>query len=262
MFVLKKIVSQFLYPFPVCLLFAIIGVVLLWCTRRQKTGKVLVSLSVTGLLAFSYGLLPRLLIEPLERTFPPLAPALSRGTSVAPALPSVSWVAVLAGGVKVDPQLPATSQLGTSSLVRLVEGIRLHRHLPGSKLLLSPGFHLASVPTREIVSAAAQALGVDQQNIAVGPYVRDTHEEAVAFQTFVGREPFILVTSALHMPRAMALFTKLHMRPIPAPAGHWVTPRLRTSVGSFIPGPGWLGYSAAAIHEYVGMLWAKLRGQA
>ena len=262
MFVLKKIVSQLLYPLPVCLLLAIIGVVLLWCTRRQKTGKVLVSLSVMGLLAFSYGLLPRLLLEPLERTFPPLAPAAYRATSVAPDLPAVSWVAVLAGGLRVDPQLAATSQLNPSSLARLVEGIRLHRHLPESKLLLSAGFPLDAVPTRNIVSAAAQALGVEPRNIVVSPYVRDTHEEAVAFQTFVGREPFILVTSAVHMPRAMALFTKLYMRPIPAPADHRITPPLGTAPDRFFPRPRWLGHSAAAIHEYVGMLWAKFRGQA
>ncbi len=42
MFVLKKIVSQFLLPLPAATVFFVVGLGLLWFSRRQKLGKILV----------------------------------------------------------------------------------------------------------------------------------------------------------------------------------------------------------------------------
>ena len=60
----------------------------------------------------------------------------------------------------------------------------------------------------------AEALGVER--IAMLDTARNTHAEAVAAAELVGDASLILVTSASHMPRAMALFRAQGLDPIPA----------------------------------------------
>ena len=99
MFMLKKIVALFFYPVPLCLEILAVGLLLLWCTRRQRAGKVMVTLG-TGLLAvlsFSWG--PNLLLKPLEQGYPPLRHP--------PTQTSVTWIVVLGGGYIPTPHFPA-----------------------------------------------------------------------------------------------------------------------------------------------------------
>jgi len=49
---------------------------------------------------------------------------------------SIKWVVVLGGGHYTDPKLPVTDQLSAASIVRLIEGIRLHNKFSNSKLFV------------------------------------------------------------------------------------------------------------------------------
>lgn len=115
------------------------------------------------------------------------------------------------------------------------------------------------------MAAAAQDLGVPKESIVIGPLALDTPQEAVQLQPTLGDSPFILVTSALHMQRSIALFTKLGMQPVPSPAAY-VTKDVEqsggtlTGPGNFFPQAHMLDAATRGIHEYVGTLWAKLRG--
>ena len=73
--------------------------------------------------------------------------------------------------------------------------------------------------------------------------------------------PFVLVTSASHMPRAMGMFRKLGMHPIPGPTGHRIKDSQGPHPSSFFPHASNLLRSETVFHEYLGMAWAKLRGQ-
>ena len=70
--------------------------------------------------------------------------------------------------------------------------------------------------------------------------------------------PFILITSHYHMPRAMALFNKEGLYPTAAP-----TNELRKGYSKFlsIPNGDDLKQTETALHEYIGLLWSKLRNQ-
>jgi uncharacterized SAM-binding protein YcdF (DUF218 family) len=88
----------------------------------------------------------------------------------------------------------------------------------------------------------------------------------------VGQKPFILVTSACHLRRAMAIAHKLGMTPVAAPACIW-------TLQEFPPGKPWstwaikvlksfgypsvarLGALQLAYHEYVGFIWYRLLGR-
>ena len=100
-----------------------------------------------------------------------------------------------------------------------------------------------------------------ERDIILESKPKDTKDEALLIKPLVGNEPFVLVTTASHIPRSMALFRKLGMDPIPSPVGHSVSDNQGLSFYSFFPNAGNLGKADLAIHEYLGMTWAKLRGQ-
>ena len=261
MFFMKKLVSQFLYPLQFSSLILVAGVLLVLYSRRRKLGA---SLSVIGLIllfGFSFGPLSGRLLSPLERPFTPLF------TSHRPTTPNkaeIQWIVVLAGGHGTAPHLPATSQLSPASLARVVEGVRLHQHLPHSRLVFSGGVVVAKgVSNGAVMAAAARELGVDPQHVVVGPLAHDTHGEAVALRHVVGARPFVLVTSATHMPRSMALFRQVGLHPIASPGDYKIrsTEDKRIHLSHFFPQAGTLNNSTSAMHEYFGMLWSKLTNQ-
>ena len=70
MFLFKEIIGPLLLPMPFCLLLIIVGLILLWSTRRQKAGRLLVSAGSLLLLFFGYGISTKWLLGPLERQTP------------------------------------------------------------------------------------------------------------------------------------------------------------------------------------------------
>ena len=259
MFLFKKIISPLLLPVPFCLLLLTTGLILLWFTRKQKAGKIFVSVGVVLLTLLSYSAIPSLFLKSLEYDYPPII-SISEVTRRNPAS-SIKWIVVLGGGHTSSPQLPSTSQLSSASLVRLVEGIRLHRELPGSKLILSEGSIWDRASGAEVMAKVAQSLGVDSQNIVLEASSKDTEDEARLILPVIGKDEFILVTSASHMPRAMALFTKMGMNPIPAPTDYWTKEVTYIHPGLFYPNATGLRKAETALYEYWGMAWAKLRGK-
>ena len=117
------------------------------------------------------------------------------------------------------------------------------------------------VPNAKIMADVAEAIGVNKQDLVLESLSKDTKDEARLIQKIVGKDQFILVTSASHMPRSVALFKKHGMHPIPAPTDYFVKKRQRVSPGIFFPSAGDLYKTERAFHEYLGMVWAKLRGQ-
>jgi uncharacterized SAM-binding protein YcdF (DUF218 family) len=255
MFLLKKIVGPFFFPLSLCLEVLILGLVLLWFTKKQRAGKVIVSAGVLLLLLLSYGPLPEMLLRPLEYSFSPLLEPKD--------VPQARWIVVLGAGHTQDPRLPPNSQLSGAALFRLVEGIRIHKSLPGSKLILSGGALWESVPEARVMADVALALGLEQQNLILESVSKDTEEEARLIQEMVGNNLFVMVTSASHMPRAMALFKKLGMQPIPAPTDYGVKGGQGQEVipSGFFPGAEVLQKAETAVYEYLGLAWAKLRGR-
>ena len=173
----------------------------------------------------------------------------------------VKWVVVLGGGHTSDPQLPITNQLSDASTARLIEGIRLHNMLPESKIILSGGGLFDPVPNAKIMADVALSIGVDKEDLVLESVSKDTKDEAGLIQKIVGKDQFILVTSASHMPRSVSLFKKYGMHPIPAPTDFVVKKHQRVSPAMFFPSASDLYKTERAFHEYLGIAWAKLRGQ-
>jgi len=262
MFILKKIISAFLFPLPFSLLLSFLGLYLLWFTTKQRAGKIVVSVGLVILTLFSYRVIADKLLRPLERQYD--AFEMNDSSSLTPIIKnedSIKFVVVLGGGHTSDPELPLISQIGKGSLVRLIEGIRIYRKYPGAKLLLSGGNVHDPVSEAEIMARVAMEIGIPERDIILESESKDTRDEALFIKPIVGSEPFVLVTTASHIPRSMALFKKLGMNPIPSPIGHSVRDRQGLHYYSFFPNTGNLFKTELAIHEYLGLTWAKLRGQ-
>jgi len=252
MFLLKKIVAPLFFPIPLILGILFLGLFLVWLTRRQKTGKIVVLIGIVFLGILSYGAISDPLLRPLEYQYPPLLSLEN--------IQNIKWIVVLGGGHTSDPKLPITSQLSEASLIRLVEGIRIHNGLPKSKLILSGGSVFEKISNAQVLADVAIAIGVKKEDLILEDVSKDTEDEARLIQEIVGQEQFILVTSASHMPRSMALFKKLGMNPIPAPTDYLVKESQEISPGMFYPSVNGLCKAERAFYEYLGLAWAKLRG--
>ena len=261
MFVLKKIIAQLFFPGTLCLEILIAGLILLLFTQKQKAGKIILSVGVILFTLLSYPALSNTFLRRLEYRYPPLITTATSDFVPGEAVPQVRWIVVLGGGHISDPNIPITSQLSGASLVRLIEAIRLHNQIPGSKLILSEGKVFDLVPGAETMAEVAKALGVKQEDLILESESKDTIDEARLIKSIVGNDTFILVTSASHMPRSMGMFRKLGMNPIAAPAEYIVKENQGISPGDFFPSSGGLRRAEGVIYEYLGLIWAKLRGQ-
>ena len=253
MFLIKKIVAPFFLPTTLVFSLLLLGICFLWFTRKQKFGKFLVTVSFVILALCSYNIIGNVLLGGLEKRYPPL---LTVSNHV-----DVPWVVVLGGGIAPDNNLPDHDQLSGSSLSRLIEGIRIHRLIPGSRLLLSGGAVFGMVSEAAVMAETAVSLGVNRAELYLDKRSKDSKDQAQEVKKIVGSGGFILVTSAAHMPRVMALFEKQGLTPIPAPTNYQVKKRQHISPGMFFPGSSNLRKAEYAIHEYLGLIWAKLRGQ-
>jgi len=253
MFLLKKILSPLFFPLTLVLGILLLGLFLVSLTRRRRTGKIFVLIGVLLLGMLSYDGVSDRLLRPLEYQYPPLLSLEN--------IQNVKWIVVLAGGHTSDPKLPITSQISGNSLVRLIEGIRIYNGLPKSKLILSGGSSFEKISNARVLADVAIAIGIKKQDLILEDVSKDTEDEASLIQEIVSQEQFVLVTSASHMPRSMALFKKLGMDPIPAPTDYLVKESQEMNPNQFYPKAENLHKAERAFHEYLGIAWSKLRGR-
>jgi uncharacterized SAM-binding protein YcdF (DUF218 family) len=241
MFLFKKLLGALLNPLMLCLILLLAGLALLRGASRPKAGKILVSLGTLLLVLVSYPFLPQALLSPLERRYPPLV---SLDRLQAPGQAPIKWIVVLGG-----------------DLDRTVEGLRLFRQLPGSKMIFTGGSIFGCSAGAVEGAKISLYVGVQPEDIVLETGPRDTEGEARLVKDLVARDRFILVTSAYHMPRAMALFKKQGLAPVPAPTGFLLGEDFHLSPWLFLPSADNLRTTEIAVHEYLGLAWGWLRGK-
>ena len=256
-FILKKIVSRLFFPLPLCIELMGIGLVLHLFSRKKKTASLFLGCGFLLLILFSLQGPSNLLLCPLESIYKPAFSKIS-STHV---LPKIHWIVVLGGDTLSAKNRPANSSLGTSSLARIVEGVRLARIFPRAHLILTgsggPG---DPDSTAGLMARTAISLGINASRITRIGQAKDTPDEArMTARIIPPTDRLILVTSASHLPRAMRLFQKQGLSPIPAPAFFLSKKTSRQSVMNFIPSARNLQRSERAIYEYMGLLWSSLR---
>ncbi len=260
MFFLKKLISEFLLPLSLVLECLFLAILLIF-SRWQKLAKTLLVISFILLLTLSFRPVTDNLLAPLERQYQPLMLKTPDRSVIAKDFGRIKWIVVLGGGYVTDPRLPEISNLSPPSLSRLTEGIRIYNELPGRKLLLSGAGYPHEPSLAEVMAHVAVDLGVKRSDIVLDEQARDTEEEARVIHSLVKSDPFILITSAFHMPRSMDLFRHYGMNPVADPTDFLVKENRVPNILSYFPGPESLTNAAIASHEYLGMLWSRIRGK-
>jgi uncharacterized SAM-binding protein YcdF (DUF218 family) len=255
LFWLKKIVSFPAQPLPAALLLMLAGAILLR-TKRRRLGRVLFIAGLVVIVAITNTGVAHLLTDPLEHRYA----AIPELHDELPAdLADAQAVVVLGSGHLDDPRLSAVNQLFPSGLSRLMEGLRLLHHLPQAQLIVSGAPGLSRLAYAQVAETAARSLGVEPSRIARMDDPRDTHDEVTELTRRLGDKPFVLVTSAAHMPRAMAMCQKVGLHAHPAPADYRLDQWSWSDLLSWNAGA--LDASTRSLHEWVGRIWAWLRGQ-
>lgn len=187
-----------------------------WFLKKKRLYKWLAIVSGVWFLVVSTPLVSVIIINSLEDRYQPLyVEELEE--------PDAGYhIIVLGGGHGFDDRLPANSLLSQNALGRLSEGIRLHRQLPNSKLVLSGSTSTPGRTTQaEMLQQTAVLLGIDEAATLIQKEPANTYEEARTYAMNYGNtHPVILVSSATHMPRAMMMFERFGIKPIPSPTNY------------------------------------------
>lgn len=237
-------------PLPVGMLLFLLGILLLYKHKYFKA-KIVLSLSFVWIFLISYSPLVNHILYKYEVVYPALK-----------TIPkNIQYIYVLGGGHHTDEAHPITSKVNEPSSVRLNEGIRLYQLLDKKATIIVSGYSGLFDPTPGAVmqKRLALALGVKENKLHMEPTPKDTEDEAHAAKKYIGDTPFIVVTSASHMKRALKIFNNEGLYPVPAPTNHLAN----------IKHPNYAGiFSATALrkshivwHEILGSLWQKIKSE-
>lgn len=250
LFLSKKITSVFVYPLGQALLLLTLALAVLLFKKSRWLALTCVCLGVTILLVFSIEMTSFHLLKSLENRaghFQDPSKLEEQGVKLI----------VVMGGSIVAGGIPPAESWGPS-ILRVMEGIRLAKGIRDCKLVLSG----ASAPGRHSNEGAmallALEMGMKIESLIIMTAVYDSEDEASKLSTLVGKEPFGLVTSAIHVPRSIKLFKKYGANPVACPCD-FKTIRGMRYVNKYIPNAGSLLESHVAVHEYVGLLWINLK---
>ena len=255
MFYLSKLIEFLLLPSNLIGFLAGFGVLAL-LLRRPRLGLGMLVLAALLLMVGGWSPLGRAALMTLEDRFP--QPQLTE---------PIAGIVMLGGAVDAH----ITAERGQPSLNEAAERVtamaELSRRFPEARLLLSGGANhvLTTQPVTE--SAVARdvlvGLGVDPQRIELEERSRTTCENAE--QSLLAAKPaagdrWLLVTSASHMPRAVACFRAVGFPVIPYPVDYRTRggEDLRRPVDSIADG---LEAFDLAAHEWIGLATYRVLGQ-
>jgi uncharacterized SAM-binding protein YcdF (DUF218 family) len=251
-FIFGKLVWALLQPGNLLLLCLLAGVFLL--LRGRRRGELLVVLSAIGFLLLAVAPIGPAMMLVLEQRFPR-----------PPKLPDrINGILVLGGAVDPRISLAYSETVFNGSVARVLAGVTLARHHPEAKLALVGGegelFPVGFAESRA-TSGFVLEEGIPETRIIVEERSRSTHENAVFAKELIRPVPgqnWILVTSAFHMPRAVAAFRAVDWPVIPYPVDFKVDPvtGLRPNF-NLLDG---LGASTTAGKEWAGLVGYRLRG--
>ncbi len=249
MFELKKVITSLAMPLPALLIIGFIGLLCIMFTQRHKLGVLFVFVSLSGIFLASFQPVSSHFLLPIEREH----------TAFLPVDGSVDYVMVLGSGHVVDDQLPPTSELSHTALMRLSEGIRIARMYPESKLILSGYAGGTEFSHAKMMARVALALGVAKPDSILLETATDTWDEARQVAACIDQKKLVLVTSARHMKRALSEFQSAGLEPIPAPTNYLAQLKIKQPWEKYSPKARYLEQTEAYWYERLGFWWQHIR---
>lgn len=182
--------------------------------NKHRLATLVITIGIVLFLISATNYVPKKLIASIESAYDPIdLNHINRSETY--------YIHVLGAGASRDARLPASMNLNQETLIRLIEGIRIYNYLNQAVLVTSAASTNEPISQAEISKKAAISLGVAKEDIEMLETPTSTLEEALAFKNEYGTDKnIILVTSAVHMPRAVEIFRDQGLKVIPAPTGY------------------------------------------
>jgi uncharacterized SAM-binding protein YcdF (DUF218 family) len=209
---------------------------------------------VTAFGIFAAAILPigDWMLRRLENRFPPIQ-----------ALPErIDGVVSVSGAVNTVVTLDRQNLSLNDSVERLTEAAAIARHYQAAKLVFigdSENFFHQDAREADIVQPLFETLSIAKERILFENKSRNTYENAVLMKALIKPQPgevWMLVTSALHMPRTVGCFRKAGWKVLPYPVDYQFT-KNEPFWWSFNLGKG-LSRLNGRIYEWLGLKFYRL----
>ncbi|WP_456430710.1 YdcF family protein [Thermosulfuriphilus sp.] len=243
---LKKTLELVSVPSGLVFVFLMVGFILLPLRKHRGWGQFAVFLALATYYFFGIGPVVNLLLRPLETRYQ--SPEIKE-------LSQADTVVVLTSYIAPDKR-SFLDRLDCESLARLIYALKLHQRLDHLELIFVGAGHIVDndSPGAQVMAWVAEELGVPRDKIRYIEGPQDTAETAKTMASILSERRFILLTSAVHMPRSVYLFKREGLNPIPYPC-HYLAGGGKLSPFSFFPHPANLARADLAVHEYLGLAW-------
>jgi uncharacterized SAM-binding protein YcdF (DUF218 family) len=254
-FSLSKILGFFALPSNFLMAVGLVGLLLL-CARLTRLASWLIVTSLVLIAVAGLSPLGNALILPLEQRFPPWDA--SRGAP--------DGIVMLGGAISPDVSAARGVVALNEAAERVTATAELARRYPDARIILTGGSNaLIFDESAEAPFAVRQLemLGIAHERITAEEQSRNTIENAVFSRLIANpqpRERWLLVTSAYHMPRAIAVFRAAGF-PIEAYPVDWRTRGPVDVVRPFVSLGDGLRLTDTAVHEWEGLLAYRLTGK-
>ena len=257
---LSKLIPIFFYPIGLICLLLIVALGLLW--KKSKRTPAVISTALLILLLSGNSWTSNSLVRSLEWQNIPQGE-----------LPTADAIVVLGGGIR-SQAYPRPDVDFSDAGDRVWYGAELYRAGKAPKIIVSGGridWQGNSTPEADDLSKLLIKMGVPKTDIISERKSLNTRDNAVYTKEILQQYNFqkiLLVTSAMHMPRSLAIFKKLDINAIAAPTDYRISQleidqpntQIESAILALLPNEESLSLTTGALREYLGILVYKLKG--
>ncbi|HEU0230503.1 MAG TPA: YdcF family protein [Burkholderiaceae bacterium] len=249
----SSFLTSLIIPLNLCITCLVIGTVC-FIARRRKTGFIIAMAGIGWAVFWSLPASSLWAGGRLEQMYPHMLPA---------QLPKAQAIVVLGGNTANNRQNWFEPYDKDTAWPRIDTAALLYRAGRAPTIILSGAALEGKVSEAQAMAHALEKQGIPELALIMETHSYTTHQNGTftaAKLRALHIKRILLVTSALHMPRAMAVFRKLGVSAIAAPAPRQIYVPGQPGFAFWLPDMRSLDASRSIIKEYVGLLVYWLRG--
>lgn len=252
---LTKVLPLLLMPLSVCVMMLLLALFLHF-TGKRRTSVFCLTAAVIVLWGSSLPVVADRLLWSLERQHPPVPVA---------DIPVSDCLLVLGGALGVL-QHPRVDVELTDAADRVYQAAKLYRLGKARSLIVAAGnqpWSSRQVPEAVLIRDLLVEWGVPRDVIGLDSVSRNTRENAINSLALVRAADCrsnLLVTSAWHMPRALAAFEKAGLKMFPVSVDVRMVSQTGAEWSRFIPRADVLAATSDALHEWMGIWVYRWKG--
>ncbi len=252
---LTKVLPLLLMPIPVALALALLALYFVTKGRRKPS----IFCLLTSLLVLWLSSLPTVasrLLRSLEGQHLPVTTE---------NIPTSDCIVVLGGAVEA-PLAPRVDIELTDAADRIYQSAKLYRAGKGKTIVVAAGnqpWTRHPVSEAQLIEDLLVEWGVPRQSVVLDTASKNTRENAInaaALMRQHGCQSTLLVTSAWHMPRAVASFKQVGAEVFPVSVDVRFVQGDNDTIAGYIPRADALAMTSQAILEWMGIWVYRFRG--